>query len=187
MTYKGLSIAALFLLLIYTSCSKITESLQRDVVIVDTVYFEIPVIPNIGDEATLPDIATTIDLEAQIKAQVQDLTASNLLSARLKNLHLALAEVKKDSIDIDNNFANLQSIKFSLTDGSKTDSLANITIPSTNLIGALALTPVILPETLKPQLSNPSMKYRITVKAKKATVKVMNVRAAASYIVTLAK
>lgn len=187
MTYKGLSIAALFLLLIYTSCNKITESLQRDALIVDTVYFEIPVIENLSNEVTLPDIATTIDLEAQIKAQVQNLTASNLQSARLKNLHLALAEIKKDSIDTENNFANLQSIKLSLTDGSKTDSLANITIPSKNLSRALALTPVILPETLKPYLSSSSMKYRITVKAKKITAKVMYVGAAASYTVTLSK
>lgn len=187
MTYKGLSIAALSLLLIYTSCSKITESLQRDALIVDTVYFEIPVIENLSNEVTLPDIATTIDLEAQIRAQVQDLTASNLQSARLKNLHLALKEIKKDSIDKENNFANLQSIKFNLSDGSKTDSLANITIPSTNLIGALALPPVMSPETLKPYLSSSSMKYRIKVKAKKITTKVMYVRAATSYTVTLSK
>ena len=182
-----ISIAVLPLLITYTSCSKITESLQRDVEIVDTVYFEIPIIEDISKTATLPELTTTIDLEAQIRPKVQDLTASNFQFARLKNLHLGLAEVKKDSIDRDNNFANLQFIKFNLSEGSKTDTLANIAIPSANLIGALALPPVMSPETLKPYLSSSSMKYRITVKAKKITTKVMYVRAAISYTVTLSK
>lgn len=188
MTHKGLSIAALSLLLIYTSCSKFSESVQRDTEITDTVYFEIPIIDNISKEVVLPDLATTIDLEAQVRAQVQDLTASNFQSARLKSMHLGLAEVKKDSIDVENNFANLQFIKFSLSDGSNTDSLATVVIPSTPAVSrGLALSPVMASEKFKVYLSNPSMKYRITVKARKVTNKVMRVGAAASYIVTLSK
>lgn len=187
MKNKVLYIAVILLVVIYTSCSKIAENLQRDAIVTDTVYFEIPVISTLDNALTLPNVATTINLENQINAQVQDLRASNLHSVKLKSIHLGLAEIVKDSIDTKNNFANLQSIKFSLTDGSKTDSLASVSIPSKTLSRGLSLNPVILPETLKPYISKPAMKYSITIKAKEVTTAVMTVGAAMSYTVTLVK
>lgn len=173
--------------IVYSACSKITENLQRDAVVTDTIFFDIPIISTITTPITVANIATTINLESQINAQVQDLSASNLSSVNLKSINIALDESVGDSIIAKNNFANIESIKINLMDGSRTDSLASIFIPSKAVSRGIALEPVMQPEILKTYISNPAMKYSVTFKPKDTTTRVIKVRMASSYTVTLIK
>jgi hypothetical protein len=187
-----LYLAVPILVMYFTSCSKIAEHLERDVQVTDTVYFEIPTITDISKPVTIAGIASSINLEQQIQAQVQDLSVANLSSAKLRRMDLDLAFVGKDSlgrdsIDTENNFGNLQSIKFELTQGAKTDSLSSVIVTSAAKTSNLSLTLRISPETLKSYLPGSGMQYSVILRAKKATTKKMFVRAAAWYTVTLSK
>jgi hypothetical protein len=186
MKSKILYIALPALIFIYTSCSKISESLQRDTVITDTVSFEIPVITNIADPVTISNIESPLNFEEQVNAQVQGLSIANLSSVNLRSIDLGLISAES-GVDTANTFGKLQSIKLQIGDGIKTDSLARISIASTGPTSTLTLTPVILPETLKPYLSGSSVRYEVIVKAKKVTTKVMKVKIGAVYRVTLSK
>lgn len=171
-------------LFIYVSCNKISESLQRDAVIIDTVSFEIPIIANIADTITISKIESPININEQVNAQIQDLSIDNLTSVKVSSIDLGL--VSGESVDTVNNFNILQTIRLQIADGIKTDSLASINITSGST-STLALTPVILPETLKPYLSGPSLFYNVTIKAKGVTTAVMKVKARAVYNISLTK
>ncbi len=103
------------------------------------------------------------------------------------NMALGLIGPKKDSIDVNNNFGNLETVKFAFSPDGKTANIANLTIVSTAKSGALGLTPIISPDSLKPYLTDQSTNYYIRVKAKAVTTTVMKVRAAATYTVKLAR
>lgn len=186
MKSKILYIALIVLVLTYVSCSKISESLQRDTVITDSVFFEIPVITNIANEVTIANIESPLNFQEQVNAQIQDLNIGNLSSAKLKSINLDLISAAS-GVDTANTFGKLQSVKMQIADGIKADSLANVGITSASPGTALALTPVILPETLKPYVSGSVVRYNVIVKAKKITTTAMKVKIEAVYTFTLSK
>jgi hypothetical protein len=181
-----LYIALIALVLTYVSCNKISESLQRDTVIMDSVLFKIPVITNVANEVTI-SIASPLNFEEQVNAQVQGLSLADLSSVKLRSADLDLLSRDSGAVDTATNFGNLLSVKMQIADGIKADSLASIRIPSASLSATLTLVPVILPETLKPYVSGSAVRYNVLVKAKKTTTKVMEVKMRAVYTFTLSK
>lgn len=186
MKSKILYIALIALVLTYISCSKISESLQRDTVITDSVFFEIPAITSLANEVTI-SIESPLNFGEQVNAQVQDLNIGNLSSVKLSSLDMDLMTRDSGVVDTANNFGNLQFVKMQVIDGVKTDSLASIRIPSAATNSALELTPVIKPETLKPYVSQSAVRYNVIVKAKKVTTTAMRVKIGAVYTFTLSK
>ncbi len=169
------------------SCNKISESIQRDVVVTDTVLFDIPVLSSITSTTTIPDISPIVNLSDEIHKQVNNFDVSNVSSVKLKSLDMALGLIPEDSVDAKNNFGNLETIKFQIATGAQQEEIANTAISSPSILGALALSPVVRADVLKSYLTDGASHYNVLVKAKTATTTVMQVRAAITYTVTLAK
>ncbi|MNK02949.1 hypothetical protein D3C87_207800 [compost metagenome] len=190
MKSKIIYIALLSFVIVYTSCSKITEDIQEDIFIKDTVSFEIPVLADLTSSPVITEIKSTLNLEEQIKKSANNFTIENIKATKITGLNLILAPMiispTKDSIDAGNNFGNLETLKFRISSGGNTGNVADVTIPQTSIISRLSLTPGILPEELKPFLTN-APKYNVIVKAKKITTTTMKVTVAATYTITLSK
>lgn len=191
MKNKTLLILAPFLILMYTACNKISESIERDIIIRDTVFFDIPEQASITDPYVLPDIQLSVNIEDQINNQLKGFTAAQIRSIKITALNMFLGTVGKDkdgrdSIDTQNNFGNLETVRWEITTGTETNLIGNTSISSASVLSTLAIPIGITPEALKPFLVNDAKKYRVTVKAKKITTKPMKVMALASYTVKLA-
>nr|WP_121273034.1 hypothetical protein [Pedobacter schmidteae] len=189
MKSKTFYLSLFSILLIYSSCSKISENLEQDIIVYDTVYFDIPVLSSVTATVAIPAVKPTLNLEEQLKNSPNNFTTSNIKATKMTSLNMALGLIgpKKDSIDVNNNFGNLETVKFAFSPDGKTANIANLTIVSTAKSGALGLTPIISPDSLKPYLTDQSTNYYIRVKAKAVTTTVMKVRAAATYTVKLAR
>lgn len=189
MKSKTFYISLFSILLVYSSCSKLSENIEQDIVINDTVYFEIPILSSTTTTVAIPAVKPTLNLEEQLKNNLNNFTMANIKATKMTRLNMALGLVgpNLDSIDVNNNFGNLETVKFAFSPDEKTANLANLTIVSTAKSGALTLTPIISPDSLRPYLTDQSTNYYIRVKAKTVTTTVMKVQAAASYTITLAK
>lgn len=170
-----------------TSCNKISESIQRDVIVTDTVLFDIPVLSSTTTATTIPKISSTINLAEEIHKQVSNFDIANVSSVKLKSLNMDLDTVAKDSVDTRNNFGNLETVRFYIAAGATTEEIANASVSSPAILSILALSPVIPSDVLKPYITNVSSHYNVLVKAKTATTTIMKVKATATYSVTLSK
>lgn len=190
MKNSHLNIALLSLIFAFTSCKKISESIQQDLIVDDITSFEIPVLSNINSPATIAAITSNLNLEELLRNTPNNFTIENITAVKMKSLDLLLDSIKvdiKNVIDTGNNFGNLETIKFRLAAGGNVSSIANASITSSSVSGALSLTPDILPDTLKSFIIQPSRTYNVIVKAKKATTTPMKVKARAVYTITLSK
>lgn len=177
----------LFSLAYATSCNKISESIQRDVVVADTVEFDIPVLSSTTTTTTIPDIGTIVNLSDEIHKQDNNFDVINVSTIKLKSLDMALLLIAGDSVDAKNNFGNLETIKFQIATGAQQEEIANTAISSPSILGALALSPVVRADVLKSYLTDGASHYNVLVKAKVATTTIMTARAAMTYTVTLSK
>lgn len=187
MKNRTLNIVLFSLMTGSTSCNKISEDIQQDIVIVDTVYFDVPILSTDSSSAVIPGIKLSFDLEKEVKNNVNSFTLDQIKGTKIKELNLALGLISEDSIDVKNNFSNLASAKFRITASRSFANLANSVNPMGGTTGSVALSPVIIPDSLKTFLLNPARTYEVTVKARKATTTPLAVRAAATYILTLSK
>jgi len=187
MKNRTLNIALLSLIITFTSCNKITESIQQDIIIKDTVYFDIPVLSSTSTLTTIPEISSKLNLENEIRNSINNFTISNVKATKITSLNLALGLIGKDSIDAKNHFGNLETLRFRIAANGNFGNLASTTISSSVINGAIALTPSIAPDSLMSFLTNPSKTYNVIVKAKAITTTTMKVRAAATYTITLSK
>jgi hypothetical protein len=93
----------------------------------------------------------------------------------------------RDSVDTQNNFGNLETIKWEITNGTETNLVGNASVSSTGVLSTLTIPVSITPEALLPYLTSNTKKLKVTVKVKKITTKPMKVKAIAIYTVTLYK
>lgn len=197
MTKHLLYIPLLLLAFTSTSCKKVSEDIQRDAIITDSVDFEIPILSEIDSAYTLSDIKLPLNPGAAISAQLPDFNESNIKSIKLTKMSLGLSPLKgakdKDSIDVNNHFGNFQSIRFTIPGtpaaGSSTASpllIASAIINSTSVSGALSMTPDTELE-LKPYVGANAANSTVTIRTRKVTNKVVKVRVRASFTVTVSK
>lgn len=182
-----LNIALFSLLVAYASCNKITETIEQDIIVHDTVDFQIPILSSTSNSTIVSGIPLTLNLEEEVKSGLNKFSVNQIKSTKLKSLHMGLGLIGKDSIDTKNNFSNLESIKFRITAAGSLANLANSANPLGGSSGAIALNPVIVPDSLKTFLLNPAKTYEVTFKAKKVTTTPLSFRVASTYIITLAK
>ncbi|SMC95718.1 hypothetical protein [Pedobacter nyackensis] len=190
MKNSRLNIALLSLIFAFTSCKKISESIQQDIIVNDTTSFEIPVLSNINSPATIAGIPSHLNLEEQLRNTPNNFTIEHITAVKMKSLALLLDSIKidlKNIIDTNNNFGNLETIRFRIATGGNVSNIANASVTSSSISGSLSLTPDILPDTLKSFIIQPSRTYNIVVKAKTATATPMKVKARAVYTITLSK
>jgi hypothetical protein len=187
MRNRTLNIALLSLIVTFASCNKITESVQQDIIVNDTVYFDIPALTSTTTLTTISGISSNLNLESEIKNSVNDFTLSSVKATKITSLNLALGLIGNDSIDVSNNFGNLETLRFRISANDRFANLSNTTITSSAKSGSMALTPTIAPDSLISFLINPSKTYNVIVKAKTITTTTMKVRAAATYTITVSK
>ncbi|MDR6782459.1 hypothetical protein ABIE26_001053 [Pedobacter africanus] len=192
MKNKSLFISLPILVLLYISCNKISENVERDIIFKDSVFFDIPVLSSITDPYTLPDLQSAVSIGDQINNQVKGFTTDHIKQIKITSLNMLLGITEKDkngrdSIDTQNNFGNLETVKWEITNGADTNLVGSASVSSTGVLSTLAIPLSIPPEILKPYLIGDTKKYRVIVKAKKATSKPMKVKTMAIYTVTLAK
>jgi len=185
-------ILAPYVILLYTACNKISEDVQRDIIIKDSIFFDIPAQSSITDPGTLPEIPSTINIEEQISNQAKGFTAAHIKLIKLNSLNMLLGITEKDrngrdSVDTQNNFGNLETIKWEITNGTETNLVGNASVSSTGVLSTLTIPVSLTPEALLPYLTSNTKKLKVTVKVKKITTKPMKVKAIAIYTVTLYK
>lgn len=167
-----------------------SENIQQDVIVNDTTSFEIPVLSNINSPATIAGIPSNLNLEEQLGNTPNNFTIDNITAVKINSLTLLLDPIKndlKDSIDVKNNFGNLETVRFRIAAGGNISNLANASISSSSISSSMSLTLDIIPDTLKSFIIQPSRTYNIIVKAKTATTTPMKVKAKANYTITLSK
>lgn len=192
MKNTALNIVLFSIVITCISCSKISENIQQDIVVNDTVFFDIPVLNSITSTTPISGIPFTLNLEEEVKSGLNKYTIDQIKSTKLRSMDMSLAFIGKDtsgkdSIDTKNNFGNLESVKFRIFANGSFANLANTTITSSGTVGALALTPVIVPDSLRTFLTNPTKTYEVLIKSKTVTTLPMRVRATSTYTITLAK
>lgn len=185
MKNRILNIALLSLIVVCISCNKITESIQQDIIVNDTVEFDIPVLSSTTTLTTISKIKSNLKLEDQLSNSINNFTAADIKYTKITSLNLDLDYV--DSIPSLNNLGNLETIRFRIAGNSSINNLANASIPSSSKSASLSLTPTIIPDTLKSFLINPEMTYEIIIKAKTVTTLPMKVKASATYTITVSK
>lgn len=165
------------------SCSKVTESVQRDIVVMpDSIQFIIPEISNVDlADTTLATIPVQIDLDALIKSKAPNFGISNLQSIRLTSLAISL--VNPDTL---NNFQNIQTLTVSIEapgkNGATLISVPNI--PDSRISGLnLPITSQII--DLKELLTAPSVYYRLRGRARRTTAIALTAYAKFTYTITL--
>lgn len=180
-----LNIVLLSLITACIACNKISEDIQQDIIVTDTFDFEIPAIDTNTKVATIPQIQSALNFENELSKNMNKFTVANIKVTKLKSLNLGLltADGKMDTV---NNFGNLETIRFRIAANGSIKEIANTSISSSGLIGTVALTPSISPDSLQSFLLS-SKTYNVIIRIKKATTAKMRVRAFAKYTITLAR
>lgn len=180
----NLLLIAATLLLAFSACNKVSENVQRDIIFSpDSVAFKIPITTRDSILINnLPNSVNIADSIAAIKGGDQ-FSVNNISKATLSSLSITLT----DTLDVKNNFANIQSIKVNLNGTNRTDSLATVTNPSDAPSRNLSLNSVILSETLKEYLVNGNLKYSVIIRFKRPMTKELNAKISTTYTLTLKK
>lgn len=180
-----LNIVLLFLIIAWGACNKISEDIQQDIIVNDTVEFDIPAIETTIRSATIPQIQSTLNLEKELDININNFTVANVKATRLTGLSLDLV-ITDGKIDSANNFGNLENLRFRIAANGGIKEMANTSITSSGVISAVALVPNISPDSLRSFLLSPKT-YNVIVRIKKATTAKMRVKATARYTITLAR
>ncbi|MBB2148387.1 hypothetical protein [Pedobacter gandavensis] len=187
----NLLLIAATLLLALSACNKISESIQRDVIIKpDSILFSIPPKASSQDSAIINDLPTTVNIINEINnLGGETFGLDNITNVRLSNISITYVPKTKDSVDTKNNFSNIGSIMLNLNNGLKRDSLAKVV--NTGSIDAVSriftLTPVMKEELLKEYLNLGNLKYSLVIKFRKPTTDTIKAKISASYTLTLKK
>lgn len=181
-------------LLSLSACKKFSESIRRDILIKqDTILFKISPVDR-QQSIIINDIpALTFNLDDTIKTKAQDFTSANIINVRMTNFNIKVIPLKnaagRDSLDINNNIANFQSIKALIKSGGATDSLARVDILSETAQGTSNLNPITSTDanTLRARLTGSPLTYRLDIFAKKQTTDTIRAKMTITYAITLSK
>ena len=185
-THLPLTILLLFMITC-SSCSKISEDIKRDLIVTDSVDFEIPILSSINDTTkTTTGIGIALNLDSLNPDNTNNFSRENISKIRISSFRMVLLE-SDTSVLKTTNFSNIQFIKAELVAGGRGQNFANVTNTSTSLVRSYNL-PVSIPEdTAKKYLINPDVTYTFRYKARKTTTIPMKSRAYATYTITLEK
>lgn len=187
----NLVLIAVTLLLAFSACNKVSESIQRDVIIKpDTILISIPPMVVNRDSAVIKNLPTTINIQAAIAdLGGENFSVNNIQTARLSNFSFTYVPKVKDSVSVRNNFSNIGSVRVNLVSSIKTDSLAKFI--NTSSIDAIStnfsLRQVMDKELLKSYLNDGGLTYTMVIKPRKSITDTIKAKISASYTLTLSK
>lgn len=188
------------LLLAFSACNKVSESIQRDIITkTDTISFEFQPSENTSSpDNSIKDLSALLSLTNEIK-NAGGFELKDIVSIKLSNFVILqdstrrrTSDGKRDSnynyIDTLSNFRNFSNVKVLLKSGSKVDSLAKvINIPDGAILGRLALSPIIAPDSLKTYINTGNMKYDLSIQLRTPTKKSIKGKILTNYTLTLRK
>lgn len=186
------------LLLAFSACNKVTESIQRDIITkTDSIPFELAISPNTSTpNNSIKDLPGLLNLTEEIK-KAGGFELKDIVSIKLSSFIIALDSVKgkgsdgkKDTIYVDtlNNIRNFSSIKVLIKSGSKTDSLAKAINISPDARAAKAtLSPLIVSDSLKFFVNAGNIKYDLSIQQRLPTTKIVKGKVLTNYTLTLRK
>ncbi len=187
----NLFLIAVTLLLAFSACNKVSESIQRDVIIKpDTILISIPPMLVNRDSVVIKNLPTTVNIQAAIAdLGGENFSVNNIQTARLSNFSFTYVPKVKDSVSVKNNFSNIGSVRVNLVSSSKTDSLAKfINTSSVDAISTnFGLTQVMDKELLKSYLNDGGLTYTMVIKPRKSITDTIKAKISASYTLTLSK
>lgn len=186
------------ILLVFSACNKVSESIQRDVITgTDTIKFNfLPSNNTSSPDNSIQDLSALLNLTEEVKKaggfELKDIVSIKLSSFVLiqDSILRKTKDGKRDSnyIDTLNNFRNFSSVKALLKSGSRLDSLAKIiNIPEGAISGRLNFSPLIQPDTLKTAINIGNMKYNLSIQLRTPTKDTIKARVLTNYTLTLRK
>jgi len=188
------------LLLAFSACNKVSESIQRDVITkTDTIKFELLASDNISSPNTsIKDLSGLLNLTEEIKKaggfELKDIVSIKLSSFIMTqdSVRRRTSDGKSDSnynyIDTASNFRNFSNVKVFLKSGSKIDSLAKVTnISDGAILARLNLSSIIAPDSLKSFVNAGNMKYDLSIQLRFKTDKTIKGKILTNYTLTLRK
>lgn len=187
----NLLLIAATLLLALSACNKVSESIQRDIIIKpDSLLFSIPPTALSSDSIVIDNLPATVNIINEINNPGgENFSLENITKVKVSDFSITYVPKVKDSVDAKNNFSSISTLRVNLINGLKRDSLAKYA--NTGSIDAvplrLALTPVIDGEILKTYLNNGSLKYSVVIRLRKSTTDTIKAKLSASYTLTLEK
>lgn len=185
---KSQSLSALILGCLITcallSCSKFSESIERDVIITpDTIRFSITPVTTTREGIKLGEGTSIIDINNYIKAQ-----ASEFSSADLKRIKITSISISLPTNDKENNFAFIENITVysNYTDSLGKIPLAGLTSNPEVKSTALKLG-ILTDQDMQSFVKQPSMPYTFIGKVRNTTTKTIAVNMVVNYRATLSK
>lgn len=177
--------AAILLVLGFQACNKVSESFQRDIIIKpDSILLNIPIIPTTINVVKSADLPILLDLPKEIKNGAPDFEVKDIRNFRIVTFRI---DILADSIDIKNNFGNIQETKLLATTGSKVDTVARYTNPSNAVSGSVILNPLISGNALRDLMTNSATKFNVQFKARTETTVALKSKVTSVYTLTLSK
>ncbi|MBC8986414.1 hypothetical protein H9X96_11560 [Pedobacter sp. N36a] len=187
----NLYLIALTILLAFSACNKVSESIHRDVIIKpDSILISIPPMVVNRDSAVIKDLPTTVNIQAAIaNLGGENFSVNDIETARLSNFSFTYVPKVKDSVSLRNNFSNIGSVRVSLVSNIKTDSLAKFI--NTSSIDPIStnfnLGQVMNNQLLKDYLNDGNLTYMMIIKPRKSITDTIKAKISASYTLTLSK
>lgn len=187
----NLFLIAVTLLLAFSACNKVSESIQRDVIIKpDSILISIPPMLVNRDSTVIKNLPTTVNIPAAIGSLGgENFSVADISSARLSNFSFTYVSKVRDSVDLSNNLSNIGSIRVNLVSGSKIDTLA--TFNNTSSVDAVStnlnLNQVMNKDLLKSYLNDGNLTYTMVIKPRKSMTDTIKAKISASYTLTLSK
>ena len=187
MKYTTFYLSGILALCLFYSCSKVNESIQRDIVLSSgPVTFNIPVI-SVFTDSTLVKLGTfnaSANLDEMIKSETQhEFGAANILNIKISQLTLELSET-----DTVNSLGNFLLLNAQLVKGSDAPiTLASKDNNPTSTAKIINLPIVSGSRDLKQYLEGTNTSYTINAIVQSATTKVMKATVTPYYTITLGR
>jgi hypothetical protein len=168
---------ALALLIVFSSCKKIKEATQRDVIITpDAIEFTIPVITT-TTEGTLTSVTESdFDLDELIKSAASEFGEDNIKKITIQSVKIELL-----NSNTTNKIGNFESLSLSINAPGATEA----TVAAVTAIPAEATTSLEIPITgnneLKTYLGASSFTYTVKGRARTVTTIPLQAKLTAKY------
>ncbi|WP_316820159.1 hypothetical protein [Pedobacter gandavensis] len=182
------------LILAFSACNKISEDIQRDLIISpDSIKFSIPPMTVNGDSIVIDNLPTTLVinnfLDSLNRQGGEIYSVNNISEIRLSNFTVDLIPNKNDTVNNRSNFSSIGLINANLSSGTQKDKLAEITNNSSldSFSAKLTLKQVMSNDLLRNYLNNGNLKYSLVIKPRKSTIDTIKAKIGTSYTMTLKK
>jgi len=167
--------------LFYTSCSKIDDSTELNIVISpDTIVYTIPTISSLDTGYNIASIPLRLNLDSMIKLQNKRFSAADIQSIKLNSFRMNLVE--KDTAYT---FANFQNLSLTLRGNGETSrQLASSNFPDSK-VKVLTIPITDTDNNLKTTTSGGLVNIILKGQVRRVTTKPYVIKSTATFRVTL--